>query len=297
MSKTTKKRLFFLLIVAALFLVSGCAPQTITDPETGETVTKLIYTTTTFKETFETENFFNALLVWPMAQVINYASPALGVAGAIALVTAGVHLLVTILTWKSTLSTQRMQMIQPELNKIQKKYEGKDDEASKMKMSNEMMALYKKYDINPLGSFVPLFLQMPVLIAIYHSVQRAEVVLKGSFLGMSLSVSPLDGIMKDGNFLYLVLVVVMFAAQIASMKMPNWIANYKAKKEAELHQRKYTPAPDNNSMMTMMVVILFMSVSWPSAMTVYWVISSLVSILKTLLTQVMMNNQSNKGAY
>ena len=101
MSKTTKKRLFFLLIVAALFLVSGCAPQTITDPETGETVTKLIYTTTTFKETFETENFFNALLVWPMAQVINYASPALGVAGAIALVTAGVHLLVTVLTWKA----------------------------------------------------------------------------------------------------------------------------------------------------------------------------------------------------
>ena len=103
MSKTTKKRLFFLLIVAALFLVSGCAPQTITDPETGETVTKLIYTTTTFKETFETENFFNALLVWPMAQVINYTSPAIGVAGAIALVTAGVHLLVTVLTWKSTL--------------------------------------------------------------------------------------------------------------------------------------------------------------------------------------------------
>ena len=241
-------------------------------------------------------NFFNALLVWPMAQVINHTSPVLGVAGAIALVTAGVHLLVTLLTWKSTLSTQRMQMIQPEIQKIQKKYEGKDDEASKMKMSNEMMALYKKYDINPLGSMVPLFAQMPVLIAIYHSVQRAEVVLKGSFLGMSLAVSPLDGIMKNGNFLYLVLVVTMFAAQMASMKMPTWIANYKAKKEAELHHRKYTPAPENNSMMTFMVVILFMSVSWPSAMTVYWVISSVVSIVKTLMTNVVMN-KSNKEAF
>ena len=82
MNKTMKKRLFFLLIVAALFLVSGCAVKTITN-EAGETVTKLIYTTTTFKETFDTENFFNALLVWPMAQVINHTSPVLGVAGAI----------------------------------------------------------------------------------------------------------------------------------------------------------------------------------------------------------------------
>ena len=63
MNKTMKKRLFFLLIVAALFLVSGCAVKTITN-EAGETVTKLIYTTTTFKETMDTESFFDALLVW-----------------------------------------------------------------------------------------------------------------------------------------------------------------------------------------------------------------------------------------
>ena len=54
MNKTMKKRLFFLLVVAALFLVSGCAVKTITN-EAGETVTKLIYTTTTFKETMDTE--------------------------------------------------------------------------------------------------------------------------------------------------------------------------------------------------------------------------------------------------
>ena len=69
-----------------------------------------------------------------------------------------------------------------------------------------------------------------------------------------------------------------------------------AKKEAELHQRKYTPAPENNSMMTFMIVILFMSVSWPSAMTVYWVISSLVSIIKTLLTNAVMS-KPNKEAF
>lgn len=293
MNKKMKKRLIFLGIIAALFLLSGCAIETMTDPETGEQVTKLIYSTTTFKETFETEDFFNALLVWPMAQVINHAAPVLGVAGAIALVTASVHLLVTLASWKSTMSQQRMQLIQPELTKIQKKYEGKEDEASKMKMSNEMMALYKKYDINPLGSMLPLFLQMPILFAIYHAVQRAEVVLKGSFLGMSLSVSPLEGLLQNHNFGYLILVLAMFAAQIGSMMLPTMLANMKAKKQAEAQGRKYTPTPMNNTMMPMMIMILALSVTWPSAMTVYWVISSLVSIIKTLLTQALLNKGAN----
>lgn len=296
MNKTNKKRLIVLLAVLALFLISGCSVKT-TVNEAGETVTKLIYTTTTFKETMASESFFDALLVWPMAQCINYAAPVLGVAGAIALVTAGVHLLVALVSWKSTLSTQRMQMIQPEINKIQKKYEGKEDEASKMRMSNELMALYKKYDINPLGSMLPLFLQMPVLFAIYHAVQRAEVVLQGSFLGMSLAVSPIKGLTELHNFGYVVLCAAMFIFQIISMKIPTWMANYKAKKEAEAQHRKYTPAPENNSMMLMMVMILAMSVSWPAAMTVYWVISSIVSIVKTLLTQVIVNKQMNKEAH
>mgnify|MGYP003294834527 CR=1 FL=1 len=50
-----KKRLLFLGLITILFLMSGCAVQTLTDPETGETVTKLIYSTTTFKEIFDTE--------------------------------------------------------------------------------------------------------------------------------------------------------------------------------------------------------------------------------------------------
>lgn len=297
MNKRSKKLLIFLGIAAALLLISGCAVKTVTDPETGAQVTKIIYTTTTFKETMDTESFFDALLVWPMAQVINHAAPALGVAGAIALVTAVVHLLVTIVSWKSTLSTQRLQMIQPELTKIQKKYEGRNDDASQMKMNNEIMALYKKYDINPLGSFIPLFLQMPVLFAIFHAVQRADVVLKGTFFGMSLSVSPLDGVLHMHNFGYLILALAMFAFQFASMKVPTWLANYKAKKEAEAQHRKYTPAPENNQMMLFMMIILVMSVTWPSAMTVYWVISSCVSIVKTVLTQVIMTKQSNKGGY
>lgn len=297
MNKRNKKLLIFLGIAAALFLISGCAVKTITDPETGAQVTKIIDTTTTFKETMDTESFFDALLVWPMAQVINHATPVLGVAGAIALVTAVVHLLVTIVSWKSTMSTQRMQLIQPEMAKIQKKYEGKEDDASKMRMNNEIMALYKKYDINPLGAMVPMFLQMPILFAIFHAVQRADVVLKGTFLGMSLSVSPLDGVLKLHNFGYLVLAIAMFAFQFASMKVPTWLANYKAKKEAEAHHRKYTPTPENNQMMLFMLMILVISVSWPSAMTVYWVISSAVSIVKTLLTQLIISKQSTKEMF
>ena len=59
----------------------------------------------------------------------------------------------------------KMQAIQPQLQELQKKY-GKD----KQKLQQEMFKLYKEAGINPLGCALPLFLQMPIWIALYQSI-------------------------------------------------------------------------------------------------------------------------------
>lgn len=59
-------------------------------------------------------------------------------------------------------------IMQPEIQKIQKKYKGKSDQDSMMKQNEELNAVYQKYGVSPTGSCVQLLIQMPVLLALYQ---------------------------------------------------------------------------------------------------------------------------------
>lgn len=172
------------------------------------------------------------------------------------------------------------------MNRITKKYEGKTDERSQMAQAQEMQRLYKENGINPFGAIISSFIQLPIIMAVYMSVQRAESVVNGTMWGLSLKETPLHGIMS-GQWLYLVLFVIMAICQIGSMMLPQFLATQKAKKEAAAHHKKYekTKQPGGNMMIYMMVFILVISVNWPAAMTIYWAVSSLVMIFKTLFVQ------------
>ena len=287
--KNKKTLMLVLVIFAALFLLSGCSVPT--DPETKEVI--LITSDTTFKSIMDSESWFSAFFVFPLAKIINALTPYAGVASSISLVTIGVHLIVLLLTLKSTIASQKMQTIQPELTKIQKKYEGKTDENSKMRMAKEMEDLYSKHNINPLSTIITSFIQIPVFLSIYHAVQRSEAVKFGSFLGMSLQKTPLSGI-TSGEWGYLLLFIIMILAQVGSMMFPQFLANHKAKKEAELQHKKYVKAksPLGNSMYLIMLPVLVFSISWASAMTIYWIISSLVAIGKALLVQFILSKKA-----
>lgn len=282
--KNRRKQLFLLLIVVAvLFLVSGCTAPV--DPETKEVIQ--ITSDTTFKYMLDNENWFAAIFVFPLSKLINFLTPYTGVAISIAIVTVLVNLVTLVFTIKSTVMTQKMQIIQPEMNRITKKYEGKTDERSQMAQAQEMQRLYKEHNINPFGAILASLVQFPIIMAIYLSVQRAEAVVNGTMWGLSLKQTPLHGIM-EGQWLYLVIFVFMALCQVGSMKLPQILADKKAKKEAELHHKRYEKSkqPGGNMMIYMMVFILVLSINWPAAMTIYWAVSSLVMILKTLFIQV-----------
>ena len=63
---------------------------------------------------------------------------------------------------ESTISTQKMQMLQPEMERIQNKYRGKNDRTSQMRMQNEIMNLYKKNNVSMFGSLWT-FLTLPIM--------------------------------------------------------------------------------------------------------------------------------------
>jgi YidC/Oxa1 family membrane protein insertase len=84
---------------------------------------------------------------------------------AIALLTVAVVAVTTPLTWKSTRGMLAMQMLAPEIKKLQQKYKS-DKEA----LNREMMALYKENSINPLGGCLPLLPQMVVFFVLYRTI-------------------------------------------------------------------------------------------------------------------------------
>ena len=281
--KNRKKQLLLLLVfVALLFLASGCTAPV--DPETKEVIQ--ITSDTTFKYMMANENWFSAFFVFPLSKLIHFLPPYVGLALSLSVVTLLVHIITLIFTIKSTVMTQKMQVIQPEMNRIQKKYEGKTDERSQMAQAQELQRLYKDNGINPFGAIISSFIQLPIIMAIYLSVQRSETVVNGTMWGLSLKETPLHGIMS-GQWLYLVIFVFMALCQIGSMMLPQFLATQKAKKEAAAHHRKYekTKQPGGNMMIYMMVFILVISINWPAAMTIYWAVSSLVMIFKTLFVQ------------
>ena len=292
----TKKLLALMAIVTIVVTATGC-----TAPKDANGHIILISESTTFGEIFQTENWFNALFVWPLSWVLNKLAPVITVGGAIAIVTVVVNGLLAVFTLKSQMGMQRMQMLQPELNKIQRKYEGRDDQASKMRMAQEQQQLMNKYNVN-LGSMMLVqFIQLPIIMAMFMAIQRAEAVVNGTFLGMNLQVKPSEafGLLFKGDLSglpYIILFLLMAVTQVILVLLPMYFQKKKAAAEAEKHHRKPEPTNNQNVMMQMymIVMVLAFGLMWQSGMSLFWFIRNIVDIIKTIIVQNIMENNSQK---
>src|SRR5215213_7624471 len=88
---------------------------------------------------------------------------------AIILLTFTVRLAILPLTFKGVKGMQRMQVLQPKIKEIQERY--KDD---KQRMNQEVMAFYQREKVNPLGSCLPLILQIPFFISLFYLLRSSE---------------------------------------------------------------------------------------------------------------------------
>ena len=292
----TKKLLALMAIVTIVVTATGC-----TAPKDANGHIILISNTTTFGDIFQTENWFNALFVWPLSWVLNHLAPIISVGGAIAVVTAVVNGLLAVFTLKSQMGMQRMQMLQPELNKIQRKYEGRDDQASKMRMAQEQQQLMKKYDVNPGSMMLVQFIQLPIIMAMFMAIQRAEAIVNGTFLGMNLQVKPSEafGLLFKGDLSglpYIILFLLMAVTQVVLVLLPMYFQKKKAEAEAAKHHRKPEPTNNQNVMMQMymIVMVLAFGLMWQSGMSLFWFIRNIVDIIKTIIVQNIMENNSQK---
>ena len=123
----TNKRLTRLLTVIAIaFVLTGCS-----------TSSELITLDTKFSDVMN-DGFFAAIITYPLSQAINLLEPKVGIFLAVTIVTIVINAIAMIFTFKSSVGMQKMQELQPEMQKIQAKYEGRTDDVSQQRMAMEM---------------------------------------------------------------------------------------------------------------------------------------------------------------
>ena len=118
----------------------------------------------------------------------------------------------------------------------------------------------------------------------YSAVRRSTAVANGTFLGCSLALTPKEAFAEKAWPL-VVIYVLMIIAQILSVSLPQLLNKIRLKKEADLHHKHYEEPKNQNVLMTygMVVFIAFIMLSWPCALSLYYTITSVVNILKTLI--------------
>lgn len=213
----------------------------------------------------ENKGVWNTFIVWPIVGVIQYFFQFTGSYGSsIVVVTVLIRLLVFPLTVKQMKNGRRIQAMQPKIKELQKKYLLKDA-ATQQKYQHELMQLMKGSNVNPIGGCMPALIQMPVLIGLYHAISRMNATSAfelGSFLGVFLG-SP-----------SLILSIMAGAAQLLVLKIAS-TSNHNLQRVVVQYGLP-------------LMIIGFGLIS-PAAITLYWIVSSLISVLQNILIYKVLN--------
>lgn len=233
----------------------------------------------------------------PMAYVASFIGSITGksLAWAIVFTTIIVRTLAWPIYAKTNDMSMKMALAQPDMDKVQQKYATKKDPESQQKMQMELMAVYKKHEVNMLGCFLPL-LQMPIFLAMFQVVSR--IAIPGGQFAHNVTHTKLFGIeLGDAagiswvNFLLAAIVgTTMFLLQKISAKKPSYAKNVPNAKTGDQAQSEQTMKMVSYFMIFMMVFASF----GQRSLAFYWVVGNLYSIGQTLFNRYMNERKYNK---
>jgi len=175
------------------------------------------------------------------------------------------------LTHKGFESMRRMQELQPQMKALQEKH--KDNPQL---LNKEIMAMYKKHKANPFGGCFPLLLQMPIFIALYHTLSRSIELRGAPFIFWIKDLSEADKMItfaRDfpiiGDSINLLPLLMIFSM---------------------VWQQKLTPtasASKEQERMMLFMPIIFGVIFYklPSGLVLYWLVNNVLTIAQQLITK------------
>ena len=224
---------------------------------------------------FSTKNYSNLwvqFFVTPLAWVIiKIGSLVKSYGVSVMLVGLLIRLIMMPLTAKTMRQSQNMQKTQKELSRLEEKYRNRTDKDALMQRNQEMMQIYNKYDIKPLGSCLMSFIQIPLFLAFLEAINRIPVIFEEYLGAYQLGTTPLVAL-KNGNYYYIILIALIILTTYLSL-------SYNMKNSASSEQQsqmKYMT-------IFMIVFISIASFSLPTAIALYWVVTNGFSVIQNFV--------------
>lgn len=218
----------------------------------------------------------NQFFVMPLFDLLNSTGMQLGLV--IFLLTLIVKLIISPLTYKSYMSSAKMKVLKPQVEELNKKYPGQE---KAMERQKAVMQLYNQAGVNPMSGCIPMLLQMPILLSLFMFFPSAIELRQHSFLWAD-DLSTYDAIIEWktnipfisnwlGNHISL-FCILMTATNIIYTKFNMDATNTG---QEQMPGMKWM-------MMLMPLVFFFVLNSYPSGLTYYYFLSTLMTILITL---------------
>lgn len=300
--KNKKIKVFAILL--CLFLLTGCSKvlkdekEVVKNPETGQALTENIICKPTEPSTIKLyekynvdldklpacnnftplanyEGLWTSIFVKPLAWVIIKIGNLLNNYGLSIIITCLlIRLVLFPLTKKTAMQSELIKQASPELAKLEKKYENKTSVEDQNRKAQEMMLIYQKYKINPLAGCLTAFIQLPLLLAFYEAINRTPAIFEDKLLFFELGKTPWCGI-KNGEYIYILLVVLIFLATIVSFKKTLKDQSASANNGMNMKYMLYF----------MLAIITYSSFTIASAVGIYWITSNLFSIIQNYLVE------------
>lgn len=205
--------------------------------------------------------------------------------------TITIRILLIPLFVKQIKASRGMQLMQPELQEVQKKYKDRKDPEAREAMTRETMELYKKHGTNPMASCLPVLLQTPIFFALFRVLNALPGIADGSHapigpinqgLAQDFQASSLFGAHLSDVFRTTastqarVVVVVLIALMTLTMYLTQRQLTMKNMPQSALEG----PMAGTNKMMlyTMPIVFAFSGVNFPVGVLIYWTVTQLWSM-------------------
>ena len=215
-------------------------------------------------------SWFNRWVIIPVFDFLGGFIDSYGII--ILLLTLLVKLILSPLTIKSYKSTAKMQVLKPEINKLNEKYPNKEDA---MKKQQAMMNLYQKAGVSPMGGCIPMLLQMPILFAMFRFFPSSIELRQQSFLWAD-DLSSYDSIIEFSNGIPLLGDHISLFALLMALSM----FFYTKMSSAQMADGGM-PGMKFMSLYLMPIMMFFICNSLSSALSYYYLLSNLVTMLMT----------------
>ena len=228
------------------------------------------------------------IFVKPLAYLILKLGDLIGNMGiSLILIGLAIRLILLPFSYKTHKQSKNMQKVNQEIQKLELKYRGRDDRDSMMMKSQEMMAIYKKYDVKPMSGCLVAFLQLPIFFAFLEAINRVPAIFEDKLLGFNLGMTPYVGL-SNGNYLYIILIILIAVSTYFSFKYSMRSAGTANTPEMQKQM----------SMMTniMVVMIVMTSFSLSTALAFYWITTYAFIAIQTYIFKRLSGEKKNKNS-